>query len=51
MTIRRAEERDMDGINRLLVQVNMVHHLGRPDLFRRGGKKYTDEQLRALTIV
>ena len=38
----------MDGINRLLVQVNMVHHLGRPDLFRRGGKKYTDEQLRAL---
>ena len=48
MTIRRAEERDMDGINRLLVQVNMVHHLGRPDLFRRGGKKYTDEQLRAL---
>ena len=48
MTIRQAEERDMDGINRLLVQVNMVHHLGRPDLFRRGGKKYTDEQLRAL---
>ncbi len=46
--IRRAREQDMKDINRLLVQVNMVHHQGRPDLFRAGKKKYTDEQLREL---
>lgn len=46
--IRRARECDMKDINRLLVQVNMVHHQGRPDLFREGKKKYTDEQLREL---
>lgn len=46
--IRRARECDMKDINRLLVQVNMVHHQGRPDLFRAGKKKYTDEQLREL---
>lgn len=45
MLIRRAEERDMDGINRLLCQVLMVHHNGRPDLFKAGAKKYTDEEL------
>ncbi|MBM6667231.1 GNAT family N-acetyltransferase [Lacrimispora saccharolytica] len=46
--IRRAQECDMKDINRLLVQVNMVHHQGRPDLFRAGKKKYTDKQLRKL---
>lgn len=46
--IRRARECDMKDINRLLVQVNMVHHQDRPDLFRAGKKKYTDEQLREL---
>ncbi|MCM1181931.1 MAG: GNAT family N-acetyltransferase [Roseburia sp.] len=45
MTIRRAMEQDMDGINKLLLQVCMVHHQGRPDLFKAGGKKYTDDQL------
>lgn len=48
MRIRRAEERDMDGINELLLQVCMVHHNGRPDLFKAGGRKYTDEQLKAM---
>ena len=46
MTIRRAQEKDMGGIDRLLEQVCMVHHVGRPDLFRAGAKKYTDEELR-----
>ena len=46
--IRRERECDMKDINRLLVQVNMVHHQGRPDLFRAGKKKYTDKQLRKL---
>ena len=46
MEIRRAKEKDMEGINRLLLQVCLVHHKGRRDLFKYGAKKYTDEQLR-----
>ena len=42
--IRRAEKKDIERIGALLEQVNLVHHLGRPDLFRIG-KKYTDEEL------
>lgn len=49
MMIRRAEEKDMDGMNRLLMQVLMIHHNGRPDLFQGGHKKkYTDEQLKKI---
>ena len=45
MNIRRAKTTDMAGINKLLEQVLMVHHNGRPDLFKSGAKKYTDEEL------
>jgi ribosomal protein S18 acetylase RimI-like enzyme len=45
MVIRRAKNTDMSGINKLLEQVLMVHHNGRPDLFKSGAKKYTDEEL------
>lgn len=45
MVIRRAKQADMPGINKLLMQVLMVHHYGRPDLFKPGAKKYTDEEL------
>lgn len=45
MQIRRAQEKDMAGINRLLCQVLTVHHNGRPDLFKGDTKKYTDEEL------
>ena len=45
MNIRRAELSDMPGINKLLNQVLMVHHNGRPDLFKANVKKYTDEEL------
>lgn len=48
MKIRRAQEKDMPRIDELLTQVNLVHHRGRPDLFRYGTRKYTDEELRAL---
>lgn len=48
MLIRRAEKKDISGINNLLYQVLMVHHNGRPDLFKAVGKKYTDEQLAAI---
>ncbi len=44
MRIRRAEEKDIPKIGGLLEQVDLVHHKGRPDLFRIG-KKYTDEEL------
>lgn len=47
MVIRRAQEKDMDGINKLLLQVCLVHHKGRPDLFKQG-KKYTDGQLKEI---
>lgn len=48
MNIRRALPSDIPGINRLLRQVLMVHHAGRPDLFKPNAKKYTDEQLAQL---
>ena len=48
MMIRRAEEKDMAGINRLLCQVLAVHHNGRPDLFQPDAKKYTDSQLKQI---
>lgn len=48
MEIRRAKEQDMEGINNLLQQVCLVHHKGRPDLFKYGAKKYTDDQLRTI---
>ena len=43
--IRRANINDLDAINSLLKQVLDVHHNGRPDIFKGGVKKYTDEEL------
>ena len=48
MKIRKAEERDIPRMGDLLLQVCRVHHEGRPDLFRAGGRKYDDEELRQL---
>lgn len=48
MNIRRAYLPDMEGINELLLQVCLVHHKGRPDLFKYGAKKYTDKELAAI---
>lgn len=45
MNIRRAEKKDMPRIDDLLYQVELVHHNGRPDIFKCGAKKYTDEEL------
>ena len=45
MEIRRARPKDLDGLNRLLYQVEDVHRIGRPDLFKLHEKKYTDEEL------
>lgn len=46
--IRRAEARDLPGIRKLLFQVNQLHADGRPDLFKSGGIKYTDDELRLI---
>lgn len=43
--IRRAAQKDMERINDLLYQVELIHHNGRPDIFKCGAKKYTDEEL------
>ena len=36
--IRRAEQKDINDLLRLLTQVNLVHHLVRPDIFKIGTK-------------
>lgn len=46
--IRRAKEEDIPYLNKLLYQVHKVHHEVRPDLFKDGTKKYTDNELIAL---
>ena len=45
LLVRRAAERDIPKILDLLVQVDMVHHNGRPDLFRGPATKYNAEEL------
>lgn len=45
MEIRRATSEDLAGVNSLLSQVLEVHAAGRPDIFRSGTRKYTDEEL------
>ena len=43
--IRRAEPRDIPGLMQLLLQVDMVHYNGRPDLFKGPATKYTEAEL------
>lgn len=45
MSIRRATNKDIDGLQSLLRQVLMVHHNGRPDLFKGNAQKYTEAEL------
>ncbi len=46
--IRRAEKKDIPGIISLLHQVNMVHHVLRPDLFKPHTTKYNEQELETL---
>ncbi|WMC93366.1 GNAT family N-acetyltransferase [Kineothrix sp. MB12-C1] len=50
MEIRKVKEQDIEGIKRLLLQVGMVHHKGRPDLFKGDSRKYSDEQIREIIL-
>ena len=45
MIVRRAEEKDINTIKALLIQVNNVHHRIRPDLFKENCRKYNDGEL------
>lgn len=45
--IRFAKEKDIGKILALLAQVDLVHHNGRPDIFKIG-TKYSEEELKAL---
>ena len=46
--VRNAEIRDIPGILELLVQVDMVHHAIRPDLFNGPATKYTADELASI---
>lgn len=48
MIIRRAVEADIPVIDKLLYQVHKIHSDIRPDLFNKGTKKYTDEELKSI---
>lgn len=45
MQVRRAEAKDIERVLELLVQVDMVHHEGRPDLFKGPATKYNAKEL------
>ena len=44
MNVRMAREKDIPKLGDLLCQVDLVHHKGRPDIFKVG-RKYNDAQL------
>lgn len=46
--IRRAEIKDIEGINKLLYQVNNIHAKIRSDIFIEDQKKYSDIKLKGL---
>ena len=48
MKVRMASEKDIERMHVLLSQVELVHHRGRPDLFKYGERKYTDEELKEI---
>lgn len=43
--IRKANKNDIAGLTALLRQVAAVHHAIRPDLFKPGTTKYTEQEL------
>lgn len=47
-SVRKATEKDIPKILELLVQVDMVHHQGRPDIFKGPATKYDAEELKVI---
>ena len=48
MMIRKANKKDIKRIIELLHQVNMVHHVIRPDLFKPYTTKYNEQELETM---
>ena len=48
MMIRKANKEDIQGIIALLHQVNMVHYVLRPDLFKPHTTKYNEQELESM---
>ena len=46
--VRRAMEKDIPRVMELLVQVDMVHHNGRPDIFKGPATKYNESELKEI---
>lgn len=46
--VRRATKKDIRRIIKLLHQVNMVHHVIRPDLFKPHTTKYNEQELETM---
>lgn len=46
--IRKAIETDIEQIDKLLYEVHKIHSDVRPDLFKKGAKKYTDDELKEI---
>ena len=46
--VRKATKRDVQAIIELLHQVDMVHHVIRPDLFKPNTTKYNEQELESL---
>ena len=46
--IRKASNKDIPRIIELLHQVNMVHHVIRPDLFKPHTTKYNEQELETM---
>ena len=46
--VRKAGKKDIQAIIELLHQVDMVHHVIRPDLFKSNTTKYNEQELEAL---
>ena len=45
MVLRSAEKKDLNAIINMLYQVQAVHANARPDVFKMGAKKYTEEDV------
>lgn len=48
MRIRIAQDKDIPSVESLLYQVNLIHHNGRPDIFKYGTAKYDENQLKEI---
>lgn len=46
--IRKGTESDIKGIQDLLIQIDLIHHNARPDIFKGPTFKYTEDELKGL---